>query len=641
MTTATEPRRYRPLVADRSGPGIGYLPGIDGLRALSIAAVLAYHLDQTWATGGYLGVEVFFVVSGFLITMLALDEHRRTGAMDRRAFWIRRARRLLPAVIVLVAGVLAYVALVSGTTELRRFRGDGVASLLYVQNWHAIIARQPYFEAFGRPSPLLHLWSLAIEEQFYLLWPLLLPAALRRLGSRRTAILTLGGAVASMGIMDAVADIGAPDRAYYGTDTRAFAILFGCALAFAWRPDRFRDDISTAPRRTLAVCGAAALVVLGWQLGHRSEYDPWTYPWGFALVDLCTLVLIVTVTHPGSPLRRMLGSPVLAAVGRRSYSLYLWHWPVVVFTRPGVDWPLTGTTALVARLVITVALAEASYRWVEQPFRDGRMRLSIEALVDGARTRRRAWVLEGAVAVLVLGLVGAVIAAPDREPVVQATASPITIALHPTTTPAPTTTTAAPTTTTTTSTTVPPPTSAAPPTTTAAPAPPPTPAPAPTTAPPPATVPDVTIVGESVTLGAAPRLHEVYGARVQIDAVEGRSFSDGVEVVEQLAAAGRLTPTVVVHMGNNGAAPAGALDRIGAAVGPDRLLVLVTVRVPRNWMGQVNEQLVAYAGSHPNAVLADWYDLTGKEDGLLTDDGVHLTPQGRIRYTDLLVSVTH
>ncbi|MGK2929499.1 MAG: acyltransferase family protein, partial [Acidimicrobiales bacterium] len=420
MTALDQPTR----TADRGR--IGYLPGLDGLRAVSVGAVIAYHLDLSWATGGYLGVEVFFVVSGYLITLLALDEERRTGVIDRIAFWSRRARRLLPAVIVLVAVVMAWTALVVGAEEVRRFRGDGLASLLYVQNWHAIVTDQPYFVNFGRPPPLRHLWSLAIEEQFYLLWPLFLPFALRRLGRARTVAITLVVGFASMLLMLSLADIAAPERAYYGTDTRAFGIMLGCALAFGWQPDRFRAEIGTAPRRTLGAVGLAAAAVLAWQFGGRSEFDPWTYPWGFALVDVCSALLIVTTTHPGSPLRSGAGSPLLAAIGRRSYSLYLWHWPVFVFTRPGVDWPLDGAAALVVRLALVFALAEASYRWIEQPFRAGWAQPRIGAFVRSARSTPRRAAAVGVATVLLLGLVGAVVSAPVPTQTVSV-GTPVTI----------------------------------------------------------------------------------------------------------------------------------------------------------------------------------------------------------------------
>jgi len=620
------------------GRGMGYLPGIDGLRALAVFAVLAYHLDAGWATGGYLGVEVFFVVSGFLITTLLLAEHRRAGTVDPVAFWGRRARRLLPAVVVLVLLVCAYALAVLPDGELRRFRGDAVASLLYVQNWHAVLTEQPYFDAFGRPSPLRHLWSLAIEEQFYLLWPLALPFARRRLGGRRTVLAVAAAAGASLVLMAATADVTAPERAYYGTDTRLFGILLGALLAFGWRPQRARRDVGLGARRVLEGAGTAALALLAWQLARRSEFDPWTYPWGFLLVDVATLVAIVAVTHPASRLERWVGSGPLQALGRRSYSIYLWHWPVVVFTRPGIDWGLTGPAALAARLVLVAALSEASYRLVEQPVREGRVQrwLAERARVPGAPPApfrlRRAALGGGLAAVVFAGALASAPSAPRADLATGVSADrPKAITIDPEA-PAPT---VAPTTTTTT--TAPGDTSAttAPATTVpAAPAPSPT---DPLPAYPPSAYNAVTIIGESVTLGAAGAIQAHWGPHVQIDAVEGRQFPEGVQVLEALAAAGRLTPVVILHLGNNGVAPPEWWDRAVAAVGPERRLVVVSVRVPKRWEAQVNGEVLRVVGQHPNAVLADWNTVSASEPGLLIADGVHPTRRGVEVYRDLLV----
>jgi peptidoglycan/LPS O-acetylase OafA/YrhL len=633
LHTDEPPPAYGPSL----GRGVGYLPGIDGLRGLALLAVLAYHLDAGWAAGGYLGVEVFFVVSGFLITSLLLAEHREQGGIDLLGFWRRRARRLLPAVFVLVGLVMAYGAVVLPTGELHRFRGDGIASLLYVQNWHAVFTEQPYFEAFGRPSPLRHLWSLAIEEQFYLFWPVLLPLGLRRLGRRRTVFAVAGAIVVSAALMAATADITSPERAYYGTDTRLFGILAGALLAFAWRPQRARGDVGRSARRVIEGSGVTALVLLAWQHVHRSEFDGWTYPWGFLLVDALTLVVIVAVTHPASRLERTVGSGPLQALGRRSYSIYLWHWPVIVFTRPGVDWGLGGAGALVARLVLIGVLSEASYRLVEQPVRDGTLQRWLRGTAlpspDAIRRRRRA---VGATALAGLLLAVAVLAAPAdpaQEVAVGTMADqPSAITLPPT--PPSSTTTPVPA-----AESAPPPTEAPPVPAAAAPAAPPTTA---TPAPPPPELPTsafypVTVIGESVTLGAAPDIQAHWGHTVQIDAVESRQFDDGVRAIETFAAEGRLTPVVVVHLGNNGVAPPGALDRVVAAVGPDRRLVLVSVRVPRRWEGQVNDEILRTVAAHPNVVLADWNTVSASEPGLLIDDGVHLTARGRAVYRDLVV----
>ncbi len=593
-------------------PPLGYLPGLDGIRAISVLAVIAYHLEYTWATGGYLGVEVFFVLSGFLITRLLLDEEWRTGAISRSTFWLRRARRLLPAVIVLIVGVWVWALVGLPAGEAARFRGDAFASLFYVQNWHAIIADQPYFESFGRPSPLRHLWSLAIEEQFYLLWPLVLPFGLRRLGRRRTAGLIVLAALGSAWLMSATADVAAPERAYYGTDTRAFGILVGAALAFAWSPERSRTRIAPAARRVIDLLGLAALAALVWQFAGRSEFDPWTYPQGFLWVDACTIVLLVAATHPASIAHKVIGAKVLAAIGRRSYSLYLWHWPVIVFTRPGVDWGLTGSAALIVRVAIIAALSELSYRFVEQPFRDGRMQrlaAGVEQRV-GAAPARRIGLAGGALGLSMLVLLLAVPAPALR---VETARAPLATTTSTTTTVAPTTeTTAAPVTTATTTPT--------------------------TSAPQPGTE-LVTIIGESVTLGAANQLGAYYGDRLHLDAVKGRRASESIAYLQQLSAEGNLRPTVVLHIGNNGAISSDSFNAAYDAVGPDRTLILVRIRVPRRWEAQVNGEIDRLAGEHDNVVIADWNKIANEEPGLLTDDGVHLSQAGKDRYTQMLAAL--
>lgn len=593
-------------------PLLGYLPGLDGIRALSVIAVIAYHLDYEWAAGGYLGVEVFFVLSGFLITRLMLDEEWRTGTISRANFWLRRARRLLPAVIALIIGVWVWAIIVLPAGEPARFRGDAFASLFYVQNWYAIVADQPYFESFGRPSPLRHLWSLAIEEQFYVLWPLALPVALRRLGRRGTVALIAVGVVGSAWLMRATADIASPERAYYGTDTRAFGILIGAALAFAWFPERSRTDVSAAARRVIDVIGLGALIALFWQFSNRSEFDPWTYPQGFLWVDVCTVVLLIAATHPASTAHRMLGARLPAAIGRRSYSLYLWHWPVIVFTRPDVDWGLTGTWALLARVALIGALSEISYRFIEQPFRDGRVQRAANAVRGriGTGPARRVGFAGGAVATVALVTL---LASPSPAQHVETVRAPLAS---------------------TTTTTVPPaadtPTTPAP-TTTAAPA---------TTVPPTTTPPQgtglVTVIGESVTLGALNQLSGYYGDRLHLDAVKGRRASESIAFLQQLAAEDRLRPTVVLHIGNNGAISTDAFNAAYDAVGPDRTLVLVRVRVPMRWEQQVNGEIDRLAGEHANVVVADWNKIANEEPGLLTDDGVHLSSAGKDRYTQML-----
>ena len=375
MLAATAPRTptsaaTSPTVTPRSG----YMPGLDGLRAVAVIAVLLYHADVPWIPGGFLGVEVFFVISGYLITLLLTEEFSRSSRISLPNFWLRRARRLLPALYALLALVSVGV-LVNAREEAAALGGQVWSALCYVTNWYFIVTGQSYFAATERPPVFQHLWSLAIEEQFYLLWPLAVIALARVLGDRdRTkAKVVFGAAVASIVWMavlhDPVAD---PSRVYYGTDTRAGGLLLGAGLAYLWRPSSaWRDD----RRQRLAVdaLGVLGLALLVVCFARLDEFHPYLYRGGFTLVGVATLLAIMAAVHPATGLagRFGLAAPVLTWIGLRSYALYLWHWPIFVFTRPELDQPLGLYPTLVIRLAATVGLAELSYRYVEVPIRNG------------------------------------------------------------------------------------------------------------------------------------------------------------------------------------------------------------------------------------------------------------------------------
>jgi len=349
-----------------------YFPGLDGLRAISVAAVLIYHARLTWLPGGFLGVEVFFVVSGYLITLLLTREFSRTSTISLRSFWLRRARRLLAAVYALLA-VVAVIVLVFYREESATLAAQVWSALGYVTNWYFVASEQSYFAVVERPPVFQHLWSLAIEEQFYLVWPVIILGLCKLIWSRTLiALVIFAGAVASLAWMailyDPVAD---PSRVYYGTDTRASGLLMGAALALLWRP---APTWTREPKRTvtsLDLVGGVALVVLASCFLRLEEFDAFLYQGGFAVVSIATLVVIMAAVHPSTAIGRLLARPALTWIGVRSYSLYLWHWPIFVFTRPGIDQPLGLYPTLVVRLVLTVIAAELSYRYVEVPIRSG------------------------------------------------------------------------------------------------------------------------------------------------------------------------------------------------------------------------------------------------------------------------------
>ena len=668
-----------------------YRPGLDGVRALAVVAVLLYHVDVTWIPGGFLGVETFFVLSGYLITALLLAETTEHGTVSLKGFWARRGRRLLPAAYALLAGVVG-VAAVFGD-ELARVIDELPAALLYVYNWLPIVTEESYFEFMGRPSPLRHLWSLAIEEQFYLVWPLVLVWAMRSGGRRRLGYVALGGAVLSGVVMVLMAEPGIdPSRVYYGTDTRAAGLLIGALGAIIWHPSR---RVGRRHRRALSVAGTVGVAGLVAAFLTVSEYGSFLYGGGFALISIASLFLTLAAADDGGPLARLLGVAPLRWLGTRSYAIYLWHWPVVVFTRPGIDVPFDGVTVMAFRVVVSLLLADISYRLIETRFRTRGVAVGPSPrspLPAPVGFPRRA--LAGLAMILLVTSVSAVgwdgptdgptadVALAAEDLPTSAVTSETSDAPRSTTTPGPgTVLTTVPValggdTSTTTTTTV------AASTSTPAPTSPPstrpdeeksnkndggskdkastsTTAPAktsetaggtaarpdldsasfspPTTKPPPPP-PSVTAIGDSVMAGAVGQLEKVYDGPIEVDAEVGRSFEAGVDVLQAKADDGSLGDVVVIHLGNNGLVDPNQVKRLVEMAGKKRPVIFVNVRVPRRWQELVNSALADSVPPHANATLVDWYAHSEGKHKWFNADGLHIvdTP-GAPAYAKLIV----
>ncbi|OXS59942.1 hypothetical protein B1A99_10460 [Cohnella sp. CIP 111063] len=352
-----------------------YMPGLDGLRALSVLAVIAYHLNLNWAPGGLLGVGIFFVLSGYLITDQLLSEWRRSRSVDLAGFWIRRARRLLPAMFLMLACTALWLLLFD-RSRLAELQGDFASAVLYFNNWWLIYHEVSYFESFGPPSPLGHLWSLAIEEQFYLLWPLLLVVGVKIAPRRgRLMLLLLGGALISALAMAWIYVPGLdPSRVYYGTDTRVFALLIGAALAAAWPSEGLGERMSRRSRTWLDATGAVSLALILWMIGTADEYGQFLYYGGLALLSVLSALAIAALAHPSGLLARALGSRPLRWIGVRSYSLYIWHYPVIALTSPAGDTGDVQPVRMLLQLVASFALASLSWKFVEEPIRRGALK---------------------------------------------------------------------------------------------------------------------------------------------------------------------------------------------------------------------------------------------------------------------------
>jgi peptidoglycan/LPS O-acetylase OafA/YrhL len=350
-----------------------YRPALDGLRAVAVLAVLLYHGNVPWVRGGFLGVDVFFVLSGYLITSLLLTEWDRWGAVDLAAFWMRRARRLLPALVLVLTAVLVYSMTAAAATQRDAIRGDAVATLLYVSNWRYVLTGQSYFAQFETPSPLLHTWSLGIEEQWYIVFPIVLAILLARLRLRRRTlgVVLLLAAIGSAAWMAALyTPFADPSRVYYGTDTRVQALLLGAALAVVLAAGRRPGRRTTAMLQGGGLLGAVVLVAA---FALVQETQPTLFRGGFLVVAVASgLVVAAIATSDRGPLARPLSWRPVVAVGLVSYGIYLWHWPVYVLLTPQQT-GISGAPLLLLRLFVTGVMATVSYVFVEQPVRRVRL----------------------------------------------------------------------------------------------------------------------------------------------------------------------------------------------------------------------------------------------------------------------------
>lgn len=366
-------RRPRANPPDAGDAKVPWLGGLDGIRALAVASVVLFHAGAAFLPAGFLGVDVFFVVSGFLITALLVAERERAGGIALADFWKRRAKRLLPALAALLIGTTVFAAAVYQDQLLDQLR-EVVAAAAYLTNWDLILRDVSYFDQFERPSQLRHLWSLAVEEQFYLLWPLLFFAVLRLAGARwlrRLTWLAALGALASLVWMAILYEPGAdPSRVYFGSDARAFTVLLGVLLGLHWKP--WRRDWGRIFGAALDLLGAGGLAAVAWIMIAARETDAWMYPWGLLALSAAAVAAVAAASRNGGLVSRALSARPLRWLGERSYAIYLWHWPVLIALEweQGIAYASPGLLA--AGGAITLVLAAVSYEWIERPAREGR-----------------------------------------------------------------------------------------------------------------------------------------------------------------------------------------------------------------------------------------------------------------------------
>ncbi len=579
MSTDIQPKPSAATPAPLEAPVANRYAGLDGLRAIAVITVIAFHFVPAALPGGYLGVDVFFVISGFLITALLLRERARAGRISVPRFWLRRARRLLPA-LALVVVVCSGVAALIGGDVLVGLGMQLVGAATFSSNWLFIAQGTSYFDATA-PELFRNLWSLAVEEQFYLVWPALVVAlvVVRWRWAQVTIVVLL--ALASATAMALLfTPPGDATRVYFGTDTHSFGLALGAALALVMH-DRMPGRRLA---RALALVGAIAagtLIALALVMG---ETDPFVTRGGLALVAALTALVIVGAVGPDSWLGRGLDIQPLRWIGERSYGLYLWHWPVIVLLVAALPRDVPGWVAPAAALVVTVAAAAASYRWLELPVR----RLGFRGAVASVTGTGRRLVV-GAVAVVVLAslaLTGATIAVdPDPKSEAQlaieegqqavadaAAARPLR--------PGPG-----------------------------------RPVPLPSGE-------QIYAVGDSVMLAAAPWLQESFPG-IAIDAAVSRSMYVGPSIVQSVVDAGAMRPVLLLGLGTNGPIEVTELRAILESVGPDTLVVLINAQAPQDWIPGVNATLAEFARRERTVELANWHAAIAPRIDELSRDQVH------------------
>ena len=601
-----------------AAPPRGRIGGLDGLRAIAVAVVLVYHLMPGLLPGGMVGVDAFFVISGFLITSLLLVERRTTGRIDVRRFWIRRLRRIVPALLAAVAATVAAAACLGGDVLLA-VRRQVLGSVLLVYNWVEIAAGSSYFDQ-TQPLLLTNVWSLAVEEQFYLVWPLVVIALLARGVSRRRvragALLALVLSAASAAWALRLVRDGAPaSRVYMGTDTHAFGLMLGAAWALWHGRATEGADLEPQPAGLRRVRGAAGwaglagLLVLARVAGETAADGGAGPEPALIIASVCALAVVQALTGevagadgPARRLMSLLEARPLKWLGERSYGLYLWHWPLGVLAFYAIPPTANPWVVAVGVLGLTLCAAELSYALIETPVRRDGLLARLRGLV---RLRPRQLVPAGGGATaLVLLLVLAFASQPAQSAAQQAISVGTGYLSVPSAAPAPAAATGAP-----------------------------TQDPSPEQTVDPFTGGEVVVVGDSVTIAAAPSL-EADLPGVAVNAEVSRSVYAALPSLQAMDASG-ARPCVVIALATNGSVETDQLDAILSYLGPDRRLVLVTAHGPARttWIPPANDTIRAFARAHPDQVaVADWDAAVAARPDLLVDDQVHPVPEGGALY---------
>ena len=574
---------------------IRHIASIDGLRAIAVTAVVLYHLGISWLPGGFLGVDLFFVISGYVITRLILDSINKSSALDLRAFYWARLRRIYPGFLFMVFSTIIFIG-VWAPEAIKRFLADLPYALTGLMNWALVARHQDYFESIGRPPLLQHTWSLAVELQFYLIWPVILLTVLKYFGKANVARAALaiamfsGAALFFVSLQLDAANSQQVSHIYFGTDTHSLGLFLGSALAVSWIPQNLSANIEKRAQDVIDGIGVAGLIGLIATFLFIDENNATLYKIAFPLAGIFGCLVIISLVHPASRFAPIISSAPFTWIGQRSYGIYIWHWVVFQVTRPSVD--LTGQTwaLYLARVLLVLALADISLRWIEIPFRQGNIQNWIRGIKYRApreRLRHKSYIF---ISIFSLIAVSAsisaqainkadLLAAQLLEETTESTESTQDLA----------------------STT------------------------------------GVWVTGDSVILGIRAKLEK----QVHISLINARV---GRQAPELLAAVGvdQLSvpeSPIVFNLGNNNKLSLETVTKIFETIKSQPQIIVVNTAVPRPWREENNKIIASVAANYANVKLIDWDRISNGKPELFAPDGVHLSPTGSDAYVAAILEV--
>jgi len=573
--------------------GIQYIPAIDGLRALAVIAVMLYHLGFSWIPGGFLGVDLFFVISGYVITRLLLDSIEQSGGLDLRGFYLARARRLLPALLFTVITTTIAIGIWAPDT-IKRFLSDIPFALTGTMNWWLVARQQDYFESIGRAPLLQHTWSLAVEAQFYLLWPLILYFVLKRLGKSRIPIAALVIAAASgvalflVSLSLDASNTSKVSHVYFGTDTHSIGLFLGAALAVSWIPQNFTTNVSKKAQDFIDGIGVFGFIGIIATFLLIDESKPTLYKIAFPLAALFGASIIMSVVHPASRFAPILQSPVLVWIGQRSYAIYLWHWIIFQVTRPSVDLAGQMWALYALRILIVFALADISLRFVEQPIRRGALKNWTTGLKYRTKKERTKQTRAFAFAFVVVFALAAVVSVRaisignEQRAAIEESLGSTEISV------------AAP------------------------------------------VDEGLWVTGDSVILG----IRATLGAQEPIALINariGRQAPELLEVMQRDKAEVDDSP-VIFNLGNNGVLNRSDVEAIFEVVKDQSQVIVVNAAVDRPWRDGNNALVAEIAKQYPAVTLIDWSAISAGHPEYFAPDGIHLVPTGVAVYVQEILS---